>query len=742
MSIKALPADATRLLDASSLIVDPVGLVKELVDNAIDAHATSIEVLIAPNTIDKIEVRDDGHGILRADYDFLGRPGHTSKLTCLEDLRTRTSDDASLGFRGQGLAAATALGYVAITTRTRTDTVAATFRLTSVSASRHSGGIVAESLKPSPAPVGTSVTVTCLFSSFPVRRCMAMKDSARTLAAIKELLYGYAFARPQLRLTFKVFQKPQMAWKYFHRPTQQVIPAEADRCGVEMREATRVLFGNEVARQCQDVVVSAADLYALSAGGGQLTLAQSLPGDDTICGLVFQAFLPRPGVDLSKLALGGFVSVDGRPLSARHRGGIVCRLLALYRRHLARSTLSVSHQQMHINNAFIRLNIKCPAGSYDSNVESSKTDVLFVNEQLLCDAFERLCIRLYGAIEPYKSQPQSSVSRHATAGTGHVSGSQSILRQSSIIGMSSRPAVTPYSGPIMSLDEQHSASGGLVGRRTRLGVVSSSPRNEGQQTASAGVLQRGGRRHQLDAQPHAHLTPPNPGRGGCKRGLQTPPPSSPLRRRQGGRRGKRRAESPDHADLPGLVSNDAYRQTTISFGKPAGTIHDRRATVESSASSQESISAVAELATRPQGNMAAPELQTIQDATLAEKRMGAPVQESSYAACWDEAGLHTTGGRDNGQRSRRLVATRKPVYVLETDLAKLRKSFARYSSEGDRDGEFTCLSPEMMDISAVKRRLRRALASWLAKPRANQKGGTAVEIEFYLRRGLKGVANK
>lgn len=733
MSIKALPGEATRLLDASSLIANPVSLVKELVDNAIDAHATSIEVLIAPNTVDKIEVRDNGHGILRSDFDLLGRPGHTSKLTCLDDLHTRPSDEASLGFRGQGLAAAATLGYVAITTRTRADSVAASFRLAPGSTSgSNSGGIVGESLKPAPNPVGTSITVTCLFSSLPVRRRAATQDSAKAVAAIKALLYGYALARPQLRLGFKVFQKPELTWNYSHRSTQQMASTEAARCSMEMREATRVLFGNEVARQCQDVVVSAVELFALSAGGSQRTLAQTLAqtlsGDDAIRGLVFEALLPQPGADLSKLAAGGFVSVDGRPLSAHHRGGIVGKLLALFRAHLARSTASEPHQQRHIRDAFMRLNIRCPADSYDPNVEPSKTDVLFGNQKLLCDAFERLCVRLYGAVEPERSQTQAS----ATTRTRHTTGGQSNLRQSSVIGMSLRSAVTPYNSPATSAREQHGSSAELVRQRLRPGTTSSRPGS-------------GARRREFDAQRHPNPTV-RPRRERAALGLQTPPPSSPLQHHQGGRRGRARrsAESPDHVDLPGLVSTDAYRQTTISFGKPAEAMREQRAALGSNVSSSAPISGVDGIAARPQEFMTATEFQSGQDAAMSTgtRVVETAVQESNNAAFWNEAGVQTTTSGDKSQKTRWQAATRKPVYVLETDLARLRRGFARSASAGDWEGEYVCLSPDMVDISAVKRRLKQAMVGWLAKTRANREGGMPVEIEYYLKRGLKGKAKR
>jgi len=63
MAITALPDSTIHLLNSAQILTTPVSLVKELVDNALDAKATSIDVVISPNTLDKIEVRDNGYGI-------------------------------------------------------------------------------------------------------------------------------------------------------------------------------------------------------------------------------------------------------------------------------------------------------------------------------------------------------------------------------------------------------------------------------------------------------------------------------------------------------------------------------------------------------------------------------------------------------------------------------------------------------------------------------------------------------
>ncbi|KAI5466728.1 histidine kinase-like ATPase, partial [Mariannaea sp. PMI_226] len=102
MAIAALPLATSRLLGSSTVVTNPTSLVKELVENSIDAGANSIEVLISQNTVDKVQVKDNGCGISLDDLNLLGRRAHTSKLRTFDELETKAGD--TLGFRGEALA--------------------------------------------------------------------------------------------------------------------------------------------------------------------------------------------------------------------------------------------------------------------------------------------------------------------------------------------------------------------------------------------------------------------------------------------------------------------------------------------------------------------------------------------------------------------------------------------------------------------------------------------------------------
>lgn len=123
-SIAALPPITVRQIGSHQLLTDPSLVVKELIDNALDARAKSIFVDITANTIDSLQVKDDGHGIPSEDRALACRRYCTSKIRDFHDLKQ--VGGKWLGFRGEALASIAAMsGTVSITTRVEGEPVAA-----------------------------------------------------------------------------------------------------------------------------------------------------------------------------------------------------------------------------------------------------------------------------------------------------------------------------------------------------------------------------------------------------------------------------------------------------------------------------------------------------------------------------------------------------------------------------------------------------------------------------------------
>jgi DNA mismatch repair ATPase MutL len=127
MPIAALPPSTAQAIGSTSILPDPCAAVKELIDNGLDAGATSISVEISQNTLDVIQVKDNGHGIAPVDFDYLCKRAYTSKIQTLDDLRNLGGQ--SLGFRGVALASAADMAEsVTVTTRAKDEIVASVLK--------------------------------------------------------------------------------------------------------------------------------------------------------------------------------------------------------------------------------------------------------------------------------------------------------------------------------------------------------------------------------------------------------------------------------------------------------------------------------------------------------------------------------------------------------------------------------------------------------------------------------------
>jgi DNA mismatch repair ATPase MutL len=127
MPIAPLPDSTVRAIGSSLVLNDACSVVKELIDNALDATATSVTVEISPDTLDIIQVKDNGHGISVEGRQLVCKRGCTSKISAFEDLDKLGG--SSLGFRGEALASVAELSEaVALITRVDGEVVGTTMK--------------------------------------------------------------------------------------------------------------------------------------------------------------------------------------------------------------------------------------------------------------------------------------------------------------------------------------------------------------------------------------------------------------------------------------------------------------------------------------------------------------------------------------------------------------------------------------------------------------------------------------
>ena len=123
MPIAPLPETTIRAIGSSQVLTDSASAVKELVDNALDAQASSIVVEVSTNALDVIQVKDNGHGIAPEDRALVCQRYCTSKIRDFNDVSK--IGGTSLGFRGEALASAAEIsGSIVVTTRVEGERVA------------------------------------------------------------------------------------------------------------------------------------------------------------------------------------------------------------------------------------------------------------------------------------------------------------------------------------------------------------------------------------------------------------------------------------------------------------------------------------------------------------------------------------------------------------------------------------------------------------------------------------------
>jgi DNA mismatch repair protein MutL len=373
--IRILPEAVANRIAAGEVVERPASVVKELLENALDAGAKTIRVEVEAGGKRMIRVIDDGHGMSHDDALLAFERHATSKLRSADDLLSIPT----LGFRGEALPTIAAVSRLLLESRAEEDAEGTRVEF--------AGGKLV-SVKPAGLPAGTTVSVADLFYSVPARRKF-LKSETTELGHIASLVTHYALANPGKQFVLTT-------------PTQQIVD-----CSPVERLAERVyqLFGKQSFDELIEIpVVSGA----------------------------FRAAITEPELEQSeekaRLTVYGFTS---RPEVQRpNRNGIYIFVnRRLVRDRLILHAIHEAYRNILPSNVFpaTLLFLEMPYDEVDVNVHPAKIEVRFRRSQFVHD-FTRDAIRqaLMSARPIASFAAAAAASQNANASNATLSNSPSM----------------------------------------------------------------------------------------------------------------------------------------------------------------------------------------------------------------------------------------------------------------------------------------------------------------------------
>lgn len=359
MPIRILTPDVASKIAAGEVVERPSNVVKELIENSLDASATEIRIEAREGGRRLLRVIDNGHGIPADEMPLAFERHATSKLSTVDDLNHITT----FGFRGEALYSIAAVSQLTITSRHQQQPFATSIRV--------EGGIVHPPARAG-APIGTTVTVENLFFNVPVRQKF-LRTATTESGQIAAIIQRYALAYPERRFSFindgrLVFQSTGSG---------------------ELRDVLIMLYGRDNAQQM-------VSLTGVSSGG--------VTGLDTLAlDVDFRRDAPphSPSTAEPTVHVSGYVSLPSLTRANRSAIDIFVNRRYVEDRSLTHAVVQAYHTLLPVGRypmavVFVELN----PTQVDVNVHPQKTQVRFMEERRVFTAVQKAVRRTLISVTP------------------------------------------------------------------------------------------------------------------------------------------------------------------------------------------------------------------------------------------------------------------------------------------------------------------------------------------------------
>ena len=448
--IRLLPEHVANQIAAGEVVERPASVVKELVENALDAQAARISIEIQAGGRSLVRVVDDGTGMSRDDALLCLERHATSKIQRAEDLAAI----ATMGFRGEALPSIASVSRFTLTTRERD---ASSPEGTQIIVN---GGKIAEVKAAGSAP-GTSVEVRQLFFNLPARRKFLRAEETEG-AHIQHYLTLAALAHPEVAITF--VKDGRTIWQL---PAQRFGGAVSSRLGA-LRERFRALLGDEKLLSVDFAAALALDFKTEEAETFE-TSSPEKPGcrppasDFRIWGLIGAPGVSRTTRDSQ------FVFVNRRPVENR---GLNYALIEGYHTSLMKGRYPVCCLFLEIDPAAV-----------DVNIHPAKREVKFHHEseirKRVAQTLKETLLAFHGG-EPAEAKrrgerPREPITAHAPELSGPAAPAPS---------PSTTPALPHFPEPLKPLPAVEALKPSVSQSPLRMGFSPAPGRGESGPTAS------------------------------------------------------------------------------------------------------------------------------------------------------------------------------------------------------------------------------------------------------------------